>query len=73
VGERYYRYGRRLLLRLDDETVCAVPPQWTDLATPDSEIVMGEHRALFRVADLVELSRLVDQLRRHELETPDGV
>jgi hypothetical protein len=64
VGERYNRYGRRLLLRVDDATVCSVPPQWTDLVAPAPEIVIGEHRALFRVADLLELAELVDQLGR---------
>jgi hypothetical protein len=64
VGERYNRYGRRLLLRLDEAVVCSVPPQWTDLATPDPEIVLGEGRALFRVADLVELARLVEQISK---------
>ncbi len=63
VGERYNRYGRRLLLRVDEAAVCSVPFQWTDLATPDPEIVLGKHRALSRVADLLELARLVDQLR----------
>jgi hypothetical protein len=64
VGERYNRYGRRLLLRVDDVTVCSVPPQWTDLVAPDPEIVIGGYRALFRVPDLLELERLVDQLRK---------
>ena len=62
VGERRNRYGRRLLLQVDDATVCCVPQQWTDLDVPDPEIIIGECRALFRVADLVELARLVDQL-----------
>jgi len=66
VGERYNRYGRSLLLRADDVTVCSVPPQWTDLVAPDPEIVIGEHRALFRVADLLELERLAAQLRKHD-------
>lgn len=62
VGERYHRYGKRLLLQVDDETVCSVPLQWTDLAAADPEIVMGQGRALLRVADLVELARLVARL-----------
>lgn len=62
MGKRYNRYGVRLLLRIDDETVCSVAPQWTDLVAPDPEIVMGEGRALFRVVDLVELARLVARL-----------
>ena len=64
MGERYNRYGMTLLLGTDDGSVCSVPPQWTDLAAPDPEIVMGERRALFRVADLLELAHLVDRLRR---------
>ena len=74
MGERYNRYGRRLLLRVDDVATCSVPPQWTDLVAPDPEIVLGEHRALFRVADLLELARLVDQLgRRDSWKKPDHV
>jgi hypothetical protein len=64
VGERYNREGRRLLLQIDEQTVCSVPPQWTDLVAPDPEILMGERRALFRLADLVELARLVERLGR---------
>ena len=34
---------------------------------------MGERRAIFRVADLMELARLVERLgRRDPLETSDG-
>jgi hypothetical protein len=66
VAERYSLYGKRLLLQVDDGTVRSVPPQWTDIAVPDPEIVMGKERALFRVADLLELSRLVAHLRKGE-------
>jgi hypothetical protein len=62
VGERYNRAGKRVLLRVDDSTVCSVPPQWTDMVFPDPEVVMGQERAPFRVADLVELARLVTRL-----------
>jgi len=50
------------LLRVDDGTVCSVPPQWTDLVAPDPEVVMGQGRALFRVQDLLELANLVTRL-----------
>jgi hypothetical protein len=74
VGERYNRYGKRLLLRVDDVTVRSVPPQWTDLVAPDPEIVMGGHRALFRVADLLELAQLVEELSRQKsLNRPNRV
>jgi Family of unknown function (DUF5372) len=62
VGERCNRAGRRLLLRVDDRTICSVPPQWTDIAAPDPEVLLGQGRALFRVADMVELARLVTRL-----------
>lgn len=61
VGERYNRYGKRLLLQVDEQTVCSVPPQWTDLVATDPEIVLGAARALFRIADLLALERLVSQ------------
>ena len=64
VGERYNRYGTRLLLRVDDESVCSVPPQWTDAVAPDPEVVLGEKRAVARVVDLVELAQLVARLSR---------
>ena len=62
VGERHNRSGKRLLLRIDDSTICSVPPQWTDVAAPDPEVVMGRGRALLRVVDLMGLARLVEQL-----------
>ena len=64
VGERYNRYGMTLLLQIDDESVCSVPPQWTDVVAIDPEIAMGAHRALFRVVDLLELVGLVDRLSK---------
>ena len=66
VGERYNRYGKRLLLRADDDRVCSVPPQWTDVVAPDPEIVLSEGRSPFRVADLVELAGLVARLLERE-------
>ncbi len=62
VAERHNRYGKRLLLQVDAETVCSVPPQWTDAIVPDPEIAIGKRRALFRVADLMELAQLVARL-----------
>lgn len=66
VGERYNRYGTRLLLRADEEHVCSVPRQWTDVVAPDPELVIGEGRALLRVADLLELAGLVSHLVEQE-------
>ena len=74
MAERYHRYGTRLLLQVDSETVCSIPPLWTDVVAPDPEIVLGRGRALVRVADLVGLARLIDRLSRRELaEDADDV
>jgi hypothetical protein len=62
VGERFNRYGKRLLLQIDESTICTVPPDWTDLAVKDTESIIGEGRALFRVVDLIDLERLVTRL-----------
>lgn len=70
VGERYNRYGMTLLLEAGDGAVYSVRPQWTDVVAPDPEIVLGGRRALFRLADLLELLRLMDRLSGHDL--PEG-
>lgn len=70
VGERYNRYGMTLLLEAGDGAVYSVRPQWTDVVAPDPEIVLGRRRALFRIADLLELLRLMDRLSGHDL--PEG-
>lgn len=62
MGERHNRYGTRVLLSDDKSVICSVPKQWTDLISPDPEIVLGGERALFCVADLIELERLVNRL-----------
>ncbi|WP_371412301.1 DUF5372 family protein [Ensifer sp. NM-2] len=64
VGERANSQGKRLLLQTEDATVWSVPPQWTDLVSPDPEVVMGNGRPLLRVADLMELAALVERLSR---------
>jgi hypothetical protein len=53
------------LLRIDDKSVCSVPPKWTDMSEPDAEVTIGQQRALFTVADLMELALLVRRLSSH--------
>jgi len=62
VGERYNRYGKRLLLQVDGEQICSIPPQWTDVGAPDPEIILGAGRAPLRLGDLLELADLVERL-----------
>ncbi|WP_158407859.1 DUF5372 family protein [Sinorhizobium meliloti] len=64
VGRRCNSHGERLLLQTEDATVWSVPPQWTDLVSPDPEVVMGNGRSLLRVIDLMELAALVERLSR---------
>ncbi|MFD1510406.1 DUF5372 family protein [Lacimonas salitolerans] len=62
VGRRCNRHGKRLLLQADDGTVWPVPPQWTDLASEDPDVVIGGGDALLRFADLIALAELVGRL-----------
>jgi hypothetical protein len=55
-----------LLLECGDGSIYSVPPQWTDLVSPDPEIVMCKERALFRVLDLLELALVVDRQRQDD-------
>ncbi len=41
----------------------SLPTAWTDVADVDPFVVMAAGRSPFRVADLLELADLVDQLR----------
>jgi hypothetical protein len=61
VGKRYNRYGARLLLQADGGRVWSVPVRWTDLASPDPEVVMGEGRLLLRIPDWMQLANLVEE------------
>lgn len=72
VGERYNRYGTRLLLRVEDDSVCSVPRQWTDVVAPDPEVVIGRGRSALRVADLLELADLVARIRQGRREAAPG-
>jgi len=62
VGERYNRYGKRLLLQVDDEQICSIPPQWTDVGTADPELILGAGRAHLRISDLLELVDMIERL-----------
>jgi hypothetical protein len=44
------------------------PAQWTSLAPPDPFVAVV--RSAFRVADLLELARLLERLRRADGPTP---
>ena len=50
------------MLRFVDGRICSVPPQWTDAATLDLEVVAGAGRALCSLTDLLELEEFVARL-----------
>ena len=62
VGERYNRYGKRLLLQVDEEQICSIPPQWTDVGTSDPEVILGQGRTPLRLSDLLELADMVERM-----------
>jgi hypothetical protein len=58
-----HNWGEARVYYHDDEgRVCGVPVQWTNLAPADPFVVMAAGRSAFRLADLVELSRLLEHL-----------
>ena len=71
IGERWNRFGKRLLLRVDDDVVCSAPPQWTDMMAPPLDVAMGQGRALFLVEDLLALAGLVTRLSGERPGAPD--
>ena len=44
------------------DRVRALPAAWTSLAPPDPSLTLAAGRAAFRVADLLELARLIGRI-----------
>lgn len=44
------------------DRVRALPAAWTSLAPPDRSRILAAGRAAFRVADLLELARLIERI-----------
>ena len=42
----------------------SVPATWTDVVAPDPVVQLAAGRSLFRAVDLIELARLVEDLRQ---------
>lgn len=70
VGRRYNRHGERILLQTEESSIWSVPPQWTDLVSPDPAVVMGNGQAIVRFADLMELADLVDRISGQSATRP---
>jgi Family of unknown function (DUF5372) len=46
------------------DQLVSLPAQWTSLAPPDPFVIVAVVHSAFRVADLLELVRLLERLRR---------
>ena len=46
----------------DEQRLVALPAAWTNVIAPDPFVLVASGRALFRVADLLELAALVGRL-----------
>ena len=57
----YWERGgeRRLYFYNGDRRLVSIPLAFTNLATPDPFLVRSAGRSLFRIKDLLELSRLI--------------
>jgi uncharacterized protein DUF5372 len=50
------------------DRVRALPAAWTNLAPSDPTVILAAGRAAFRVADLLELSRLIQRIEEEDQE-----
>ena len=48
--------------------VRALPAAWTSIVPPDPNVVLAAGRAAFRVADLLQLSRLIERIEEGSKE-----
>jgi len=64
-------WGEDRVFFVDDQgQLVSLPAQWTSLAPPDPFVILAAGRSAFRVADLLELACLIEQLRRADGPTP---
>ena len=64
-------WGEDRVFFVDDQgQLVSLPARWTGLAPPDPSKVVAVVRSASRVADLVELARLLERPRRADGPTP---
>lgn len=54
-------------LRAQDEQgrICEIPLSWTNLAAEDPFVILSAGKSSFRFEDLLELTRLIQEVRRN--------
>jgi hypothetical protein len=58
-----YVAGRRLCYLDERQRVHEIPLEWTDLAPEDPVLAIAAGKSWFRVADLLELAKLIELLK----------
>jgi hypothetical protein len=53
----------RVYVRGPDDVLLSLPVVWTDMGVPSPFVMVAAGRSLFRFDELLELSRLLEQLR----------
>jgi hypothetical protein len=62
-----YRHNwgeHRVYFHDDEDHLVSLPAAWTSVFAPDPFVVISAGRSAFRVQDLLELARLLDDVRR---------
>ena len=63
------RWGQWRAYYVTEEGVTAyLPAAWTDLGPTDAFVEQSQGRAMARTTDLLQLARLVDELRRRTVK-----
>jgi hypothetical protein len=63
LAQRKKNWGEDRVLLFDGQgDLFSLPADWTDAGPPDPYVAVAAGRSAFRVADLVELAALIEQL-----------
>jgi Family of unknown function (DUF5372) len=64
LGRKEYGGEYRVSFLDEKGRQCEIPLSWTDLAPEDPLTTLADGKSCFRVTDLLELARLIEDLRR---------
>jgi hypothetical protein len=70
LAHRHHGSEDRAFLIEDRDQLVSRPARWTGLAAPDPFMIVAVVRSASRVADLLELARLLERSRRAGGPTP---
>ncbi len=66
----YYHSGseKRVFFHEESGDLQSIPIAWTDMSPPDPFVSFSKGRSLFRVAELLSLCVLLEELKKHVKE-----